>query len=105
MLACYFIPRLSYSADVVPYTVTLIKSVGSGYVELVGPGKIHLNSDSLPYTGTKYINIRNIGTMTTVYGSSKGCMLAYSSGDYTENISILEQSCNEILTIISKSKE
>ena len=92
-----------YAADVVPYSIQSIKSVGSGYVELVGPGKIQINKETIPYEGTKFIKVTNIGTMSTVTGVTKGCMLAYSSEGYTENISVLKQSCNEILTIVKNA--
>ncbi len=94
----------AFTADVVPYSVQSIKPVGAGYVELVGPGKMEVNHETLPYEGTKYIKISNIGTMTTVHGVTKGCMLAYASEGYTENISVLQQSCNQILSIIKDSQ-
>ena len=78
------------AADTVPYSIQSIKSVGAGYVELVGPGNIQVNNEVLPYEGTKYIKISNIGTMSTVYGVTKGCMLAYASEGYTENISVIQ---------------
>ena len=92
------------AADVVPYSVDSIKAVGSGYVELIGPGKIAINNETIPYEGTKYIKVDNIGTMSTVTGSTKGCMLAYSSEGYTENISVLNQSCDVILQVVNNTK-
>lgn len=89
------------AADVVPYTVKFIKPIGAGYVELVGPGKMQVNNETIPYEGTKYISTKNIDSMTSISGTSKGCMLHYSSESYTENISVITQSCNTIISIIS----
>jgi hypothetical protein len=98
------LPQWLLAADVVPFSIKRIKPIGGGYVELVGPGKININNEVLPYKGTKYIKKANIGTMTLVIGSTKGCVLAYSSENYTENISVLNQSCNEILAIFNAVK-
>ena len=99
MFSCF-----SFAADVVPYSIQSIKYKDAGFVELIGPGKILINGEAFPYDGTKYVRIINIGTLTGVEGSTKGCMIAYSSEGYTENISVLKQSCNEVLSIISKAK-
>ena len=101
--AFLFSPAL-FAADVVPYTVQSIKSKGSGYVDLVGPGKTELNGEIFPYEGTKYIRVVNIGTLSGVTGETKGCVLAYSSEDYTENIFVTQQSCNQILSVIESAK-
>ena len=89
------------AADVVPYSVKTIKPIGASYVELVGPGKIKVNGEIIPYEGTKYISTKNIDSMTGISGTSKGCMLHYSSENYTENISVTTQSCNTIISIIN----
>jgi hypothetical protein len=91
-------------ADVVPYSVQNIQIKGSGYVELVGPGKIQVNNETLPYDGTKYIRVSSIGTLSGVEGVTKGCVLAYTSEGYTENISVKQQSCNQVLSIIKSAK-
>jgi len=88
-------------ADVVPYSVKYIKPIGSGFIELVGPGKMRVNGETITYEGTKYISTKNIDSMTGVSALSKGCMLHYSSEGYTENISVSKQSCSEIISIIS----
>jgi len=103
-ILCLTFSVYSLAADVVPYSINSIKAVGSGYVELVGPGKIAINNETISYDGTKYIKVDNIGTMSTVIGSAKGCMLAYSSEGYTENISVLNQSCEVILQVINNAK-
>ena len=89
------------AADIVPYSVKYIKPIGAGYIELVGPGKIQVNGETIPYEGTKYISTKNIDSMTGFSGTSKGCMLHYSSESYTENISVTTQSCNTIISTIS----
>lgn len=99
-ISILLLPQYLMAADVVPFTVKRIKPVGAGYVELVVPGKIQINDQVLPYKDTKYIRITNIDTMTSVAGSTKGCILAYASENYTENISVIEQSCNEILSVL-----
>lgn len=88
-------------ADVVPYSVKYIKPFGAGFVELVGPDKMQVNGESIAYEGTKYIATKNIDSMTGVSALSKGCILHYSSEGYTENISVIMQSCSEIISIIS----
>lgn len=102
--AILILPSMLFAADVVPYSVQSIKNKSSGYVELVGLGKIYINGETMPYEGTKYIRASNIGTLSGVEGTTKGCMLAYSSEGYTENISVLKQSCNEVLSIIESAK-
>jgi len=104
VLTVSLFPALLFAADVVPYSVKSIKNKGSGYVELLGPGKIQVNGETLPYDGTKYIRVSNIGTLSGVYGTTNGCMLAYSSENYTENVSVTQQSCNEVLSVIESSK-
>ena len=95
------LPQWLLAADVVPFSIKRINPIGAGYVELVGPGKIQVNNEVISYEGIKYIKKSNIGTMTSDTGSTKGCVLAYSSENYTENISVLNQSCNEILAIFN----
>ena len=95
---------LAIAADVVPYSVKSIKAVGPGFVELVGPGKIQVNDEVLDYDGTKYISVENIDSMTSVTGVSKGCLLSYSSEGYTENISVREQSRDEVVAILNEAK-
>ncbi|PAJ71707.1 hypothetical protein CJF42_25265 [Pseudoalteromonas sp. NBT06-2] len=104
VLTAFLLPSVLFAADVVPYSVQSIKSKSSGYVELVGPGKIQVNGEILPYDGTKYIRVANIGTLSGVEGITKGCMLAYSSEGYTENISVTQQSCNQVLSVIESAK-
>jgi len=94
----------SFAADTVPYTIQAIKSVGAGYVGLVGPGKIRIKNKVLPYADTKYIRVSSIGTMTSIEGLTRGCMLAYASEGYTENITVTSQSCDQILTLINSAK-
>jgi len=89
------------AADRVPYSVKSIKPIGTGYIELVAPGKININGETIPYEGTKYISTKNIDSMTGNSGISKGCILHYSSENYTENISVTTQSCNAIISIIN----
>ena len=88
------------AADVVPYSVKSIKPIGAGYIELVAPGKMKVNGETITYEGTKYISTKNIDSMTGVSGTSKGCMLHYSSESYSGNISVTTQSCITIISII-----
>jgi hypothetical protein len=104
IILCLTYSAHTLAADVVPYSIESIKAVGSGYVELIGPGKIAINNETISYVGTKYIKADNIGTMSTLTGSTKGCMLAYSSEGYTENISVLNQSCDVILQVLNNAK-
>ncbi|MBT8119774.1 MAG: hypothetical protein KJN89_08655 [Gammaproteobacteria bacterium] len=101
---CLIYSAHSFAADVVPYSVDSIKAIGSGYVELIGPGKIAINDETVSYQGIKYIKADNIDTMSAITGSTKGCVLAYSSEGYTENISVLNQSCDVILQVINNAK-
>ena len=94
----------SLASDVVPYSVDSIKAIGSGYVELIGPGKIEINNETVSYEGTKYIKADSIGTLSSVIGSTKGCMIAYSSEGYAEDISVYNQSCDVILQVINNAK-
>lgn len=102
--AIFLLPMITLAADVVPFSVRSISPVGLGYVELVWPGKIEVNKEVLDYDGTKYIRADNVGTLTGIHGSTKGCMLAYASEGYTENISVTEQSCDEVLEILEEAK-
>jgi hypothetical protein len=97
-------PQCLLAADIVPFSIKRIKSISTDYVELIGPGEIQVNNEAIPYKGTKYIRKTSIGTMTSVTGTTRGCILTYSSENYTENISVLNQSCDEILYIINAIK-
>jgi hypothetical protein len=99
-----FLSQNSFASDVVPFSIKRIKPVGAGYVELVGPGKIRIDKKVVSFEETKYVKASSLGTMTSVTGSDKGCVLAYSSEGYTEDISVKSQSCNEILSILSVVK-
>ena len=96
--------QYSFASDIVPFSIKRIKPVGAGYIELVGPGKIRIDNKVLSFEEIKYVRKANIDSMTSVSGSDKGCILAYSSESYTENISVQKQSCNEILSIFSVVK-
>jgi hypothetical protein len=92
------------ASDVIPYSVESIKPIGSGFVELVGPGKIQVDEVALPYDGTKYISTGNIDSLSSVSGLSRGCILYYSSEGYTENISVKSRSCNDVISIIKAAR-
>lgn len=100
-LTTAFISQLVLASDEVPYSAKSIKNVGSGYVELIEPGKIKYKDTVAQFRGTIYIRINNIGTMVSVDGARKGCILSYSSEGYTENINVTDQSCKEILSVIN----
>lgn len=92
-------------ADTLLYTLKKAISVGSGFLELVGPGKFMSEGEALPYEGTWYINSKNIDSMSGVSGVSKGCILRYSSEGYTETVSLVEQSCVDLLREIKTTIE
>lgn len=96
--------QVASAADTVPYSIKSIKVVGSGFVELVGPGKTQVNDEIIPYEGTKYIRVTNIDAMMSVTGTTKGCMVSYSSEGYTETISVLEQSCDEVIEVLANAE-
>jgi len=95
---------IAMAADVATYSAKSIKPVGAGLIELVDLGKIKIDGKILPYEGTKYIATRNIDSMTGVSGATAGCMLHYSSNSFTENISVVSQSCDEIISIIKSAQ-
>jgi hypothetical protein len=99
-----FLSQNSFASDVVPFSIKRIKPVGAGYVELVGPGKITIDNKVVSFEEIKYVKASSLGTMTSVTESDKGCTLAYSSENYTQDISVQDQSCNEILSILSVVK-
>lgn len=99
-----FLPQYSLASDIVPYSIKRIQPVGSGYLELVGPGKIKISGDIKDYDETKFIKKSSIGTITSVNGSDKGCVLAFASEGYTESISVRNQTCKEILAIFRAIK-
>jgi hypothetical protein len=99
-----FLSQNSFASDVVPFSIKRIKPVGAGYVELVGPGEMRVDNKIVSFEETKYVKASSLGSMTSVSGSDKGCILAYSSESYTEDISVQSQSCNEILSILSVVK-
>lgn len=107
MIKGYFITSIllfsftAIAADQIPYSVKSIKPIGAGYIELVAPGKIKVNGEITPFEGTKYISTKNINSMTDGSGTSKDCILHYSSENYTENISVITQSCTTIISIIN----
>lgn len=89
------------AADTVPYSVKAVNPIGVGFIELVGPGKMKVNNETVLYEGTTYISTKNIDSMTSSSGTSKGCVLHYSSENYVENISVETQSCNAIVSIFN----
>jgi len=98
------VPQYSMASEVVPFSVKRLKPVGSGFIELVGPGKIRIENKVRPFEEIKYVKWSNIDTLTSENGSDKGCVLAYSSEGYAENIYVRKQSCNEILSLFSAVK-
>ena len=94
---------VAHAADIVPYTIETVRVVGTGFIELIGPGKMEINDEVIPYEGVKYVRTENIDAMISV--GEKGCMLSYSSEGYTENISVRRQSCDEVVEIITQANK
>ena len=91
----------AFAAGEVPFSVKYIKPAAAGFVELVGPGKIQVNGETLAYEGTQFIATKNISAMTSSSAFSRTCMLHYASEGYTENITVSTQTCGEIISIMS----
>ena len=104
ILAVVLISASPVAADLVPFSIKSIKAAGSGFIELVGPGQLEIDGKYVDYKNTKYIAVSNIDSLTNVAGTSKACVISYSSDGYTENISVDEQSCKEIIQIIASAK-
>ena len=98
------VPLYSSASELVPFSIKRVKPVGSGFIELVGPGKIRKENKVRPFEEVKYVKRSNIDALTSENGSDKGCALAYSSEGYAENIYVEKQSCNEILSLFSAVK-
>ncbi|MGK0270553.1 MAG: hypothetical protein ACI88H_001200 [Cocleimonas sp.] len=90
--------------DSVPYSIKAIKSVGSGFVELTGGGFININDKTLPYNEVKYVSVENFDSLTKVSGVEVGCIISYSTSSYSENISVIGQTCADALKEISRAK-
>ncbi len=105
MVFLLFLLLTSIAADTVPYSAKTIKNAGSGFVEIIGPGKIQINGEVFPYEKTIYISVWNIDSISTINEKKKGCMLHYSSEGYTQNISIINQSSKEVIKIIGEARK
>ena len=92
---------LSIAAEeVIPHTIKSISSVGDGFLELIGPGKMTVKGKSHRYRKGKYIRSRHIDSLSTIEGISDACILHYASNDYSINIT-LRQSCKKVIGIIN----
>ena len=97
----------SVKGDLVPYSIHSVRAISnSGFIELVGPGKLESKGIVHPYKETEsvFISIKNIQSLSRVAGVKDGCVIRYSSNDYSEDISVLKQSCEDVLTEIAKTK-
>ena len=91
------------ASEMVPYSIQSIKSTGSEFIELVGSGFITINGKVSPYNNATFIAVKNIDNLTKVSGVENGCVISYSTNHYAESISVLNQSCTDILEEISKA--
>ena len=104
LITTAFITNTSQAADTVPYTANYVKYAGSGFIEIVGPGKIQVNEEVFPYEKIIYISAKNIDSISSIGEGDKGCMLHYSSEGYTENISLVKQTCKQVLEVVGESR-
>ncbi len=59
-------------ADLIPYVVQRVEAIpGSGFVKLVGPARIEVKGETMPYKEATYISIRNISSISGVLGVEK----------------------------------
>jgi len=92
-------------ADYVPYSVQSVHGLkGKGFLELRAPGKLQLKKKVYDYTETIYISINRIASVSKVPGVDDACIITYTSGTYTENISVQKQSCSEVISQVSNAK-
>jgi len=90
--------------DIVPFTASSIKNAGAGFVEIIGPARADIDGVGKVYHKTLYISVGNINSMSSITKTS-GCTLYYSSKGYTENISLANQSCVDVLKVLSEQRK
>lgn len=86
--------------EAIPYAIQSVAASSSGFIELIGPGKLVVKSKVAHYRKGKYIRAANIHSLSDVEGNSERCVLHYASYDFSENISV-KQSCKQVLKVIS----
>ena len=89
-----------YAAEIVPYTIKSVRPAGVGFVELLGPGKIEIAGKARDFIGIKYVAVRNIDSLSGAANLKTGCVISYSSEGYTAEISVIDQSCRQILAVV-----
>ncbi len=92
-------------AEYVPFSIKSVHGItGKGFIELKGPGKIELKKKIYNYEETVYISINKVSSLSEVSGVKKACIIRYTSGLYSENISVSNQSCFEVISQINKAR-
>jgi hypothetical protein len=105
-------------SEIVPYSVASVKAIkGTGFVELIGSSKAEINSKLVDFDKNVFIKANNISSLTSVFSGGlvipasvggdgnkskkiEGCVISYSSGSYSERISVIEQGCVNIINEI-----
>ena len=100
---CILAPAVT-AEEIVPYVVARVNVGGSNFVELIGPGKWHLDGQVREFSGSMYIAVSNMNSLLTPEGG-ESCVIGYSHDGYDEQISVIEQSCSQILAIIAQSRD
>jgi hypothetical protein len=108
-------------SEMVLYSVASVKAIkGTGFVKLIGSSKAEINSKSVDFDKSVFIQANNISSLTSVFSGGlvipisvggdgnkskkiEGCVIAYSSGSYSERISVMEQGCINIINEIKSS--
>ncbi len=76
-------------ADLIPYVVQRVEAIpGSGFVKLVGPARIEVKGETMPYKEATYISIRNISSISGVLGVESGAIVYYNSEGTSKRISV-----------------
>jgi hypothetical protein len=108
-------------SEIVPYSVASVKAIkGTGFVELIGSSKAEINSKLVDFDKNVFIKANDISSLTSVFSGGlvipasvggdgnksnkiEGCVIAYSSGSYSERISVIEQRCVNIIDEIKSA--
>ena len=101
LLPLLLLPLHSFSAEeVIPYASKQLRSAGSGFLQLIGPGEMVVKGKKQRYRKGKYIRSANIHSLSDIEGISSACILHYASHDYATNITVRHR-CTEVIEIIN----
>jgi len=94
---------VTHAESGIPYSVDSVGVVGPGYIRLFEPGSIMISNESEVFDSYFVISTRMIDTLQSA--GESGCILSISSNNKSEAVSVLKQSCDQIIDQIRTAVE